>query len=441
MTGIANARLSALLMNGNHSMRYVRSASLVVAALLTACDKGETKGADTTHPAAVTSGSTKIADMPGMTMGGSNESAADESSSMKGIAFTAAQVKHGGVIWEPSSLGTSASVATIPAQLLPNEDRTSRLGAPARGRVLAVRVQPGDRVTQGQLLVTLQSPDAGMAQSDVSKSVAEMSTRRATAVYARSARDRAERLLAIKAIPRQDYERAVADDEAARAGLAQAEAEHRRALGTARQLGADGASSSGEIVLRSPLNGVVLQRTAVPGSVVEAGAPLVVVTDPSSLWLQVNSAEKFAAMFRTGGQLRFNVPAFPGETFTARVTSVGAGLDPETRTLLVRGTVPSGGKLKAEMIASVVAAGSDQITAVILPEDAIQTLDGKSVVFLATPDSKGGAFFQPKFVEIGTRANGRIAVLRGLSKGDIVVTRGAISVRAQMKKGSVPMEM
>ena len=441
MTSNAKVRLSALFVNGNHSMRYIQSASLLVAALISACAKSDSKAADTTQPAAVKSESAKMADMPGMPMGGPGERATDESSSMKGIAFTPAQVKHGGVLWEPATLGTSASVATIPAQLLPNEDRTSRLGAPAGGRVLAVRVQPGDRVARGQVVVTLQSPDAGMAQSDVSKAVAEVSARRASAVYARSARDRAERLLAIKAIPRQDYERAVADDEAARAGITQAEAEHRRALSTARQLGADGVSPSGEIVLRSPLNGVVLQRTAVPGTVVEAGAPLVVVTDPSSLWLQVNSPEKFAAMFRTGGQLRFSVPAFPGETFTARITAVGAGLDPETRTLLVRGTVPSAGKLKAEMIASVLAAGSDQIAAVLVPEDAVQTLDGRSVVFLATPDSKGGAFFQPKVVEIGTRANGRIAVLRGLSKSDIVVTRGAISVRAQMKKGSMPMEM
>lgn len=429
------------LMKRNHSMRYIVQSRLLLTVLLAACSKSDTKPAGTTHPAAAKGDAGGMADRPGMSMGARKNAAPDESSAPKGIAFSAAQVKHGGVAWEPAALGLSAAVATVPGQLLPNEDRTSRLGAPARGRVLAVRVQPGDRVAQGQVLVTLQSPDAGMAQSDVSKAAAEVTARKASALYARTARDRAERLLAIKAIPRQDYERAVADDEAARAGLAQAEAERRRALSTARQLGADGSAPNGEIALRSPLAGVVLQRTAVPGSVVEAGAPLAVVTDPSSLWLQVNSPEKFAAMFRAGGQLRFTVPAFPGETFSARVTAVGAGLDPETRTLTVRGTVPAAGKLKAEMLASVLVAGSDQITAVVIPEDAVQSLDGKPTVFLATPDSKGGAYFQPQTVEIGTRANGGIAVLQGLSKGDVVVTRGAIAIRAQMKKGSMPMEM
>ena len=351
-------------------------------------------------------------------------------------------MQHGNVTWEAATVGTSASVATVPGQLVPNEDRTARLGAPARARVLAVRAQPGDRVAKGQVLVTLQSADAGMAQADVAKAAAEVSSRRAAAVYARAARDRAERLLAIKAIPRQDYERAISDDEAARASFTQAEAESRRARSTAQQLGADGSTPNGEIALRSPLSGVVLQRLATAGTVVEAGAPMIIVTDPASLWLQVSAPEKFAGMFRVGDQLRFTVPAFAEETYAARVTAVGAGLDPETRTLAVRGTVPSAGKLKVAMLASVLVEGSGRVAAVLLPDDAVQLVNGKPTVFLAAPDGKGGAHFEARVVELGSRANGRVAVLRGLAKGDVVVTRGAVAVRAQLAKGSMPkMEM
>jgi cobalt-zinc-cadmium efflux system membrane fusion protein len=307
--------------------------------------------------------------------------------------------------------------------------------------VIAVRVQPGDRVSRGQVLVTLQSPEAGMAQSDVSKAQAEVTARRAGAQYARSARERADRLLALKAIPRQDYERAVADDEAAHAALTQADAELRRARSTAEQLGA-GASASGEIAIRSPLTGVVLARTAVPGSVIEAGSPLVVVTDPSSLWLQVNAPEKLASLFRQGGRLRFTVPAYPADTFSARIDAVGAGLDPATRTLTVRGVVPSGGKLKAEMLATVVVEGAGMVPAVLLPDDAVQLLDGKTVVFIAKPDGKGGAQLVARPVEVGSRARGRVAVTRGVSAGEVVVTKGAFAIKAQLKKGSMPdMEM
>src|SRR5258705_9151070 len=172
------------------------------------------------------------------------------------VTLSAAQVAHGGVQWEPVALSTVASVATVPGQVIPNEDRTARLGATVRGRVIAVQVRPGDRVSAGRILVTLQSPEAGMAQSDVDKTPAQAS-------YARSARERAERLLALKAIPQQDYDRAIADDELASAEL-------RRAKSVAEQIGAS-ASATGEIAIRSPLDGVVLARTAVSGAVVEAG--------------------------------------------------------------------------------------------------------------------------------------------------------------------------
>jgi membrane fusion protein, heavy metal efflux system len=220
-------------------------------------------------------------------------------------------------------MGTAAATATVPGQVVPNEDRTARLGAPAGGRVVVVRVSPGDRVRRGDVLVTLQSPEAGAAQSDLSKATAAVASARAQATYARSARERADRLLALKAIPRQDAERAVADDELARATLAQAEAELRRARNAAGQLGA-GASATGEIALRSPLAGVVLARTAVPGAVVEAGAPLVVVTDPASLWVTISAPEALAGLFRRGSQLRFTVPAYPADTFAARAGGLHA---------------------------------------------------------------------------------------------------------------------
>lgn len=358
------------------------------------------------------------------------------------VTFTAAQVQHGKVRWAPVAMGTAAATATVPGQVVPNEDRTARLGAPAGGRVITVRVSPGDRVSRGQLLVTLQSPEAGMAQSDLSKATAAVASAQAQAAYARSARERAERLLALKAIPRQDYERAVADDALAHATLTQAEAELRRARSTAGHLGA-GAAASGELAIRAPLDGVVLARTAVPGTVVEAGAPLVVVTDPASLWVTVDAPEALAGLFHRGGQLRFRVPAYPADTFTARIDAVGAGLDPDTRTLPVRAVVATAsGRLKPEMLASVQVVGGGTVPAVLLPADAVQLLDGKPTVFVAQPDGKGGARFTPRPVEVGPRTGGTITVTRGLAAGDVVVTGGAFAVKAQLQKGNMPeMEM
>ena len=383
------------------------------------------------------------------------ETASDSTSAMTGmpmdtatrvdtssITFTAAQIAHGKIQWGPAALGESSASAVIPGTIIPNENRTARLSAPAEGRVVTVRVQPGDRVGRGQILVSLVGPGAGSAQSDVSKAAAQVTAARAQAGYARAARDRAERLLRLKAIPTQDYERAAADDESANASLTQAIAEQRRAISSAENLGA-GTSPTGEMILRSPLSGVVLSRSAQPGAVVSAGTQLVSVTDPTSLWLQVNAPEKLASLFRVGGILRFTVPAYPADKFDARVAAVGAALDADSRTLLVRATVLNRNqKLKPEMLASVSVEDETRTTVPLVPEEAIQLLNGRPAVFIAKPNNLGGAMFVRRAVVIGARTGSTVAVTRGLAPGELVVTAGAFSVKAELQKRSMPdMEM
>jgi cobalt-zinc-cadmium efflux system membrane fusion protein len=416
--------------------------ALLVAAL--GCSRGanpdgEQGGQQAAASSAADKANTSAKGMGGMAMPASKE---PPPASDSGIPLSAAQIRHGGIAWEPVAMGTAAAGVSVPGQLVPNEDRTARLGAPAGGRVVAVHVRPGDRVVAGQRLVTLQSPEASAAQSDYAKARAELASRQAQAAYAKSARDRAERLLTLKAIPRQDYERAVADDELARSSVTQAEAELTRARTAAEQLGA-AASASGAIELRAPLSGVVLARTAVPGTVVDAGAALAVITDPTLLWLTINAPEALAGAFRVGETLRFTVPAFPGETFAGRVDAVGAGLDPGTRTLPVRASVDNrAGRLKPEMIATVTANGGPRVTAAIVPDGAVQLLKGKTVVFLVRPQPNGSARFVTREVDVGSRDGARAAVIRGLSAGDLIVTKGAFAVKAQIDKGAMPkMEM
>lgn len=428
-----------------HRLIDIRS---LVAVMVVTVSAACSKTSETSSPKD-TKSATDMKDMPGMP-GMSSEKKGEEGAekpeaNANAITFTAAQVKRGGVRWEAVVMGIGQATVTVPGQVVPNEDRTARLGSPASGRVVSVRVSPGDRVSRGQVVVTLASPEAGMSQADLSKATAAATSARAQAAYATAARERAERLLALKAIPRQDYERAVADDAQAQAMLTQANAELGRAQSTATQLGG-GADVTGVIALRSPLSGVVLDRIATPGAVVEMGAPLVVVTDPASLWLTINAPESMVGVFRRGGDVRFAVPSYPGETFGARIDAVGAGLDPATRTLPVRALITGGasgaGRLKPEMLASVSVAGGPSMSAVLLPEDAVQQLNGKTVAFIATPDSAGGARFTARIVETGARAGGRIAVTHGLTAGDVVVVVGAFRVKAQLQNGSMPaMEM
>ncbi len=399
---------------------------MIVAFTLVACSgSGDKPGEDSA-----------MANMPGMNMSGGAPKVTTE------IAFTEAQIARGKVKWEPIALVPTAVTAVVPGQVVPNEDRSARIGAPASGRVMSVQVRPGEAVSEGQLLVTIQSPASSAARADLARAEADVRSRQSEAAYAKSARDRAERLLALKAISKQEHERALADDELARSMLSQSQSELERARSAAQQLGISN-TVSGEIQIRSPLSGVVLTRTALAGTFVEAGAELVVVTDPASLWLSIQASEQFTSLFNIGGRLRFIVPAWPADTFVARVEAIGAGLDADARTLAVRGLVASAGaKLRPGMLASVIAEGRETVPAALLPQDAVQLFDGKQVVFIALPDGKGGARFVKRDVEVRSRTAGHVAVARGIAAGDLVVTEGAFAVKSQFKKGSMAdMEM
>jgi multidrug efflux pump subunit AcrA (membrane-fusion protein) len=87
----------------------------------------------------------------------------------------------------------------VPGHLAAQEDRRARLGAPVEGRVLEARVRIEDRVTRRRPLVTLHSREASAAKAEFDKGTAALGSQRAQAAYARAARERAERLLAIKA--------------------------------------------------------------------------------------------------------------------------------------------------------------------------------------------------------------------------------------------------
>lgn len=393
-----------------HFMQQLSTAALVC--LLTACSGAADAGLDET--------------------GGIN----DDSTAAKTVIFSAEQIQHGGIQWAPVSATSVVSRVELPGQLVPNEDRTARLGAPAQGRVITLHVRPGDRVSQGQTLVTLQSEAGSSAAADHAKASAELAARRAAAAYARTARERADRLLAIKAGSRQEAERAAVDDQAAQAAVVQAETEVARAASRMTQLGAT--SVSGNILVRSPLGGVVLSRDVSPGAVVDAGAPLVTVSDPASLWLEVSAGAGVAAAVRTGTRVQFVVPAFPADTFNATVQSIGGALDSDTRMIPLRARVLNNdGRLRAAMFATTWVASGERRDAVVVPDSAVQLLDNRTVVFIAQPDGSGGARLERRDVEIGETVSGQTQIVSGMRAGDVVVIAGAFAVKSEFARSKM----
>ena len=355
---------------------------------------------------------------------------------MSELTLTAAQIEHGGVKWAAVSTQSLAASVEVPGRLVPNEDHTARLSVSVRGRVTAVRANVGDAVTKGQVLVVLQSEEASLRRAELAKATAALAEKQSALRYARTARERAERLLALKSGSAQDVERARAEEAAAEAGVAQAQAavEHTRTALSLLEVDANG-----HIQLASPISGVVVARDAVVGGVVEAGAVVLVVTDPSSLWLEFGVTNAVATALKPGQRIHF-VLAESKDAIEGRVLRVSGAVDPATRLVVVRASVANPTKhLRPELFVTVRVETSPATSAVTVPRDAVQIFDGKPAVFAVEPDGKGGAKFIRRDVETGSTVGGRTHIIKGLAAGDVIVTEGAFAVRASFSRNTMKM--
>ena len=374
--------------------------------------------------------------MPGMPgMAAPNGSSASSTQ----VTLTADQIAHGGVQWSALTSTSIADTVDLPGHLVVNDDHTARLSPSVRGRVTDVRANVGDRVARGQVLVVLQSEEAAARRADVASAAAALTDRQATLTYARNARERAERLLAIKAAPAQDVERARADEATAQAGVIQAQAALTHAQ-TALSL-LDVNPTTGSVDLVAPIDGLVVARDVVVGAVIDAGASALVVTDPSTLWLEFGAPEDVAVRLKPGDHVAFDVRSLPGRR-DARVLRVSGVLDPTTRLVTVRAAAGNGdGALKPEMFATAHVANDADTHGIAVPYDAVQLIDQRPVVFLAEPDGHGGASFTRRDVETGSTTGGRTHITSGLKPGDVVVTAGAFAVKALLTHAAAPMSM
>ena len=144
--------------------------------------------------------------------------------------------------------------------------------------------------------------------------------------------------------------------------------------------------------------------------------------------------EKDLARVRVGSGASVTSEAYAGRVFRGRVTYVDPQLDPATRTAQVRVELANPGQaLKLGMYVGVGfgALGTAEATAPTVPASAVQTVGGRTVVFLATTDPNT---YVMRPVRVGAEASGRYPVLEGLFVGDRVVTAGSFMLRAEWLK-------
>jgi len=151
-----------------------------------------------------------------------------------------------------------------------------------------------------------------------------------------------------------------------------------------------------------------------------------------------NVPEKDIQFIRKDQKVNVIVSAYPHAIVPGTITYIGDVLDPATRTMRLRVTVVNPDRLlKPEMFATVWIESGTAQTGISVPEEAVQLLDQKPVVFIAIPDGNGGARFERRDVELGARTDGSIQILGGVKSGDLVVVNGAFAVKAEFARSSM----
>ena len=291
-----------------------------------------------------------------------------------------------------------------------NEERTVRIYSPFDGRVERIHAELGEHVKAGQALAILDSPDYGSAQADFRKAAAERN--RAVSSLER-ARDLYEHgVISEKEL--QENESTAID----------ADAEARRTERVMQQFRDTGDEIDQRLILRSPIVGVVVERAINPGQEVrtdQSGAPLFVVTDPTTLWLELDAHEDDLDGIKAGDAFQFYVSSNSTTRFHARVLRVADYVDPNTRTIkLLADTRNTSRQLKGEMFVTALfqSTGHKRPT---IPATAALLVGDRHYAFV-----KDGDGFTRRQIEVGVEQNGSLPVLTGLKLGDEVVAEGAL---------------
>lgn len=306
-----------------------------------------------------------------------------------------------------------------------NQDRTTKLYSAYQGRVSKVLVKAGDDVKAGQVLFTVAVPDMSQAASALISSSAALRNANETL-------KRAQTLASDSSIAQKELLQAQTDQQSAKAAYDAArqnlhlfdlsDAEISR-IEQDRRIGL-------EFSVKSTMAGRVTARAAQPGQLVQPGtdpAP-VVVSDMRSLWMVANIPESDFSQYRIGQPVDVHVSAWPGKTFSGKISYVGDSMDADSRRFVVRAEVTDPEHvLRPQMTADfniTVAAPED--TLAVPAEAVVREGDGSDVVWLASGKDTKGPLFTRRAIVRGKTSEGWVQVQQGLTANEPIARRNAL---------------
>lgn len=170
----------------------------------------------------------------------------------------------------------------------------------------------------------------------------------------------------------------------------------------------------------APASGYVVRRNIRPGEMASPSFPILNLVDNREVKVLCALSEERRRLVSIGQEVTFTVDALPGKIFQGRVYNISAAASPEARAFQMEIRLPNPGQLlKSGMFARVKVTVQRQSGVVVIPYDAVVTAGEQRVVFVAE-----GSVARSRPVQLGLREGDKVAILRGLAPGELVVVQG-----------------
>jgi len=344
------------------------------------------------------------------------EAAAPSPLSDDAIAISAEAIRISEIGVAPAASGALDAAIPASATVAATPDAEAVLTARAAGTITRILKRIGDPVRAGETIALVESREASSIAADRSAAAA-----RVTLAGRQMARERS--LLAQGVSPRADYESAQAN-----LAVAQADAQRASAAAGAARITADGRS----VAVVSAIAGRITAAPASLGQYVAAETELFRVADPRRLQITANVPPADASRVRAGD--RVELATNDGRMIAGRVRSDTGVVDPVTRSATVVIVPSAGGStlVPGQLVqARIFASGGAVRGGVMVPQDAVQTIGNRTVVFVRTP-----AGFKARTVQVGARSGGLVAIVAGLAAGTPIATANAFLLKAELGKNA-----
>lgn len=314
-----------------------------------------------------------------------------------------------------------------PGMVAFDERRITRLKPRTSGRVLSLAVQPGDRVSAGQTLATLDAAGVLDAKNGLAAAQASLGEAQATEKVAEANLKRGTDLIRMGGVAQAEVDRRQVDLAKAHAATLSAQSQVDLYWAQYERLAPATGDAPGISAIVSPIAGVVTAASITLGEVVDTNRDAFTVADPSRIQVLANLYGHDITTVKAGDLAMVEAPIRDHPRLEGRVRSVNAAIDPMTNTAPARIEVANpDGSLRANMFVSVEIGADLGREGITVPAAAIQLTEAGPVAFVRT----GADRFEKRVLTLGVQQTDWVEVRSGIAAGETVATEGSFGLKA-----------